>query len=107
MDTTNIILHWIAHFFEANLTRPRPGRGQMFEAKGRGQNFGLEALTSLGSSSNLDQRNAPQSPPVPNNRLLVHAGEILLTHAATAVWRSSVQYILPFADDDLEQGMCK
>jgi len=26
MDTTNIIFHWIAHFFEAKLTRPRPGQ---------------------------------------------------------------------------------
>jgi len=38
MDTTNIILHWIAHFFEAKSTRPRPDRGQMLEAdRGRCQ----------------------------------------------------------------------
>ena len=32
-DTTNITLHWIAHFFEAKLTRPRSGWGQLAEAK--------------------------------------------------------------------------
>jgi len=31
MDTTNIIVHWIAHFFEAKLTGLRPGRDQMLE----------------------------------------------------------------------------
>jgi len=41
MDTTNIISHWITHF-EAKLTRPRPGRGQMLEAD-RDQLVGAKA----------------------------------------------------------------
>ena len=35
MNTTNISLHWIAHFFEAKLTRPRPRRGQMLEVEAK------------------------------------------------------------------------
>ena len=31
--TPSNILHWIAHFFEAKLTWPRPGRDQMLEAE--------------------------------------------------------------------------
>ena len=50
-NTANIILHWIAHFWgqvnkarpRPKCSRPRPTRG----GRGRSQNFGLEALTSL------------------------------------------------------------
>jgi len=38
MDTTNIILHWIAHFrgqVTKTETRPRQVRGQMLEAEAK------------------------------------------------------------------------
>ena len=35
MDTTNIISQWIAYFFEAELTRLRPGRGQLVKAEAK------------------------------------------------------------------------
>jgi len=42
MDTTNIILHWIAHIQgQINKTEARP------RPNAQGQNFGLEALTLL------------------------------------------------------------
>jgi len=51
MDTANSILHWTAHFFEAqvNKTEARP----MANARGRdeGRNFGLETLKSLLATS--------------------------------------------------------